>query len=816
MALFLDTGREALRCLWRGRQFAASAVLVLTLGVAAVTTAFAVVNGVILRPLPYKDADGLVVALGEVRAADYIDIRARTHVFSQTTLAGLYDGIIRSPGGPRRVQMLLVSPNFFSFMGLDPKVGRAFTPGEFRAGQDGVAFLSDRLRQTLFSPDAQPLGKTIDLNSRWRTVVGVAPPSFTFRLYWPAKPVDLWLPLTLTPRQLAMRGVTVMTMQGPSQEAYPYYTFFLGRLNKGVTLRRAQKELDSVVKGLITEHPEDKGLQGLQLWKLKDTRVRLAGETLWPLFGLSFALLAIACVNVAGLCLARWLGREREFAIRAALGAGAARLAALPVAEGLWIGTAAAGCGAFLSFGAVRWFRANAPGTKIPRLSGVAVDWKVLAFAAAASLMSAVVAGAAPALIRRNLTPATVLGGVGSPAGSPGRRQRFGGRALIFVQAAITTVLLAVAGLTLSGAWRLSHSPLGFRPEHVIQAQLAQAATSSQAWDQAQNSRLWMGLVGQAANIPGVKAVALTKSPFGLVSQCLFRMSATGNAAGGGIAAWFNVSPGYFHTLRIPLLSGRDFSDRDALGAPLVAIVNRGFERAYFSGSAVGQVVEVQISSPEGKWYRLRVVGVAQDNAMAGTWQASDSPAVYTNDFQLPLPSAFLLARTAPGAYPSLRAFTRTVSTLNSRLLVQDTQSLRQDIAEMLRLPRFFGYLFSAFAALALLLAFAGVYGVASVSARLKRREIGIRCALGASRAGLVGTALRESAVLGAAGAACGLVVAKALTGMLQAWLFGLRPVGAWALSGAAAAILLACLLGTLLPAARVLRDEPARVLRLE
>jgi putative ABC transport system permease protein len=433
--------RGGLRGLSRSRGFAAAAILVLGLGVAAVTVAFAIADGVLLRPLPFKDSGRLVMSVGAVGPADFADIRERNTVFSRMTYAGLGRGIVRGPEGPERVWTMAVRPSFFGRMGVTPVPGRAFTPREYRTGGRAAVIISSPFRSRQFGADERFLGRSLDLNSTERVVVGAMPASFRYRFEWLYPAVSVWVPLRLGPGQARQRGVAALSPRGP--EGASYFAFFIARLKKGLSVRRAQHGLDRVVAGILAAHPEDHGLRGLRLIRMRALWVGPAAKEVWPIFGFSLLFVVLGCVNLAGLMTARRLAREREAAVRAALGAGPGRLAALFLVEGLWIGVAGAAVGAALSYGAVRLFRAGAPAGLLPRLGGVTVNWRVVAFAVAASLLGALLAGLTAARAQRRTAPAAVLARISGAAPARGASgPSAGARGLVLAQSAIATVLL--------------------------------------------------------------------------------------------------------------------------------------------------------------------------------------------------------------------------------------------------------------------------------------------------------------------------------------------------------------------------------------
>jgi putative ABC transport system permease protein len=813
--VLLDTSAEALRCLGRRPAFTVFAVVVLALGVAAVASAFAVVNGILLRPLPYGNPGRLVLVPNGVRPADYYDIRAGVAAFSATALAARGQATVGGPSVARSAVTMRVSPRFFSVLGFRPDPSRAFAREDYAPRGPRVAIISDRLRHALFPPEERVVGKSILLGSQLFTVVAVAPPRLTFRLYWPDKAVDVWLPLALTPRERGARGVPGRSFSGPRPGSFPYFTFFIARLRPGVSRHHAQDELDRVVRNLIARHPEDAGLLGLRLWTMMRTRVRTAGQALWPLLGMAFVFLVIAGANLLGLSLARWLGRRREMSTRAALGAGPARLTALAAAEGCWIGAAGGALGALWSYWGVGLFRISAPASMLPRLSGVVLDGRDVGLAFIAALAVSVVATALPALLWRG-APAACLRSA-SPGAVRPMQQRWLGPAVIVVQSAIAVVLLGLAGEMLTGIWRLSRAPLGFQPDHVIEAQLSRRTSGHRAWNRGQNARLWRRVLIGASALPGVRSAALANVPYGMYPQCRFRFPTPGQA-GGEMAQWYNVSPGYFRTLRVRVLAGRGFSLRDGPGTNPTVVVNRAFQRVYLSHAPLGRPVDIQFTWPSGKWRRFRVVGVVADNHIGGTWEPGDAPQLFTSDLQFPSPAAFLMARTRAGIYPSMKSFAHAAATLGSGhpLLVRGVRPLRGDIRGLLRLPRLLGAIVTIFAGLALVLVFAGIFGISTLNASLKTRELGIRRALGATRVRLAAGALAGAAALASGGAAAGFIAAHELNSTVRGWLFGFQPAATAAIAAAAVAIAAACLTGALLPTLRALRSEPAQVLRLD
>lgn len=807
MKRLFSASNEALRALLRSRGYLTRALLVQAVGVAVIGSAFALIYGVVLRPLPFKDSSRLVMAVGCCGPSDFQDITARSSFFSATTLGALGLSVVGTPAGPERLWTMAVRPNFFPMLGITPLPGRAFATAEYKPGAARTALLGGGFARDEFGSELGALGKTIVLDSAPHTVIGVVPSRLRLRFEWMYPPVAVWIPLTFGARQIFPRGARAFTPDGPGGGAY--FPVLIARLRNGISLGRAQQDLNRVVRSMVAEHPEDSNVRELRLYTLQAMAVGPAGTTLWPLFGLSLAFLAIACMNLAGLALVRRVSMLPEMGVRGALGASPADLMLLPLVESIWVGLIGGALGSVICFWTLRAFRSGAPAGIVPRLAGFGVDWRVAAFLFAASILGAAAAGLAPALLCRRLALAPSPGNPhNSRLSGPGPS----GRALVLAQCAIATLLVAMSGVMLRSVWRLSRTALGFDPANVVKFEVGPIVPSGTSWTDRKIIAAYEHVWATVGAIPGIQAVALG-NPYGEAARIRFRVAGA-QGSPPATADWLSVSPNYFGTLRIPLATGREFSARDDLGAPAVAVVNRALDQDYFEGRpAVGQSIEVSFA---GQWHRVQVVGVAENNKMAGAWRSGAAPTIYTSLFQF-ASSGALFARVDPGAFPGPAPLRRSVArAVGGGFSVAAPAYLSMALSRALERPRFFSSFLTGVGVAALFLALAGVYSVAAIEARVRRREMAIRQALGASYCHLTARVLRHPLLLGAGGAVCGVIAAELLMDTLRVWLFGLRPAGAATCAWAGIGIVLACLLSALGPLIQVLRLQPAVVLRHE
>ncbi len=802
--------RQSLRGLTRTPGFTIAAVLTLTLGIASSTCLFSVVNCVLLRPLPsYKDSGRLVVAVQPLLAGDFRDIQAQNHVFGQMALFEPGEYLLSRTGEAHLLQSEAVQPKFFSVLGVAPILGRGFEPAEFHPGGDRVVLLSHALWVRDFDSDVHMVGRSILLNSKPYTVVGVLPSSFRFKTTWFDKQADIWFPLALSPLQMEERGFHEIT----SKDSYS--TLIIARLNPGVSLEKAQQNLDSIITRLISEHSEDEVLRGLQLYSLRYVQTGPIGRILWPLFGGAVLLLLVACINVSGLMLARGFGRRSEMAIRTALGAGRRQIIRLFLEESLLLSAAAAVFCLPLSIGSVNLVRVLAPSGYIPRIDEVRVDGWVLVFVVLVTLICTFGSAAIPAASFSRLSLNSAIADQQNSL-STGPSHFATQKALLVAQVAAAMILLAGASLMGRSLWLLITENLGFDPHNVTQISpgFVSDIDNVRAWDVARLTLAAQSLLEKVKEIPSIHVASMAAIPVGERAEVPFGTGQTpANAPDAPLASWENVSPHFFDTLRISLLRGRFFTDGDTLRTQPVVIIDETLARIYLhSQNPIGQYFAY---SWMNKIVNAQIVGEVGDAKLAGP-RSPLMPTVYTCLWQNGGFGALYVRSNAPLAslVPALRG---KFQQADNRLAIFDVKPVTSVLSESsIARPKFLTFLLAAFAGLALALTIVGIFGAVSLSATRRTREIGIRVALGAQRKDVLKTMLFGSAVTSLVGVGIGVISALVLTRLIRSWLYGVAPDDPLTFVFAAAVLIIVCLVASYIPARRALRVDPAVVLRHE
>jgi putative ABC transport system permease protein len=810
LAEYADTIRQdmryAVRVLARSPGFAAAAVLTLALGIGANAAIFSLVNAVLLRPLPYRAPERLVrvwerspsgAERNVVSPGNYIDWRARAKSF--TTLAAhswTYGVAMTEEGKPAMVMVVDVTPSVFTTLGVGPVFGRAFSEEDETTGD--AALLSDGFWRTRFGADPRILGRRILLNDRPHTVVGVMPPHFDF----PDANIEVWRPAPpgrrLNPNE--RRG---------------HNWFVVGRLAPGASVDGARAEMSTIAAALTREYPEFMAGWGVNVVPLHADIVAGVRPLLLVLLGGVGVILLIACANIANLLLARAVTREREMAVRGAIGADRTRLVRQLLTEGLVLAAAGGLLGVIVAAPVLRVLIALAPGD-IPLLDDVRIDPTVLGFAAAATIFSTALFALTPGLrLARTDLQTTLRSSQGTAAGFRHARLR---NALLVGEVALSLVLLIGAGLLLRSARHLSAVDYGYRADGLLAVFLDLPRVR---YDSTPNQVAFYGrLLERLRAMPGVAAVTATSELPAAGYNMTFSFAIEGrravNPSGREDAQPLHVvTPEYFRVLGIPLVRGRTFDARDHAGAPRVVIVNESFARRHWpTESPVGR--RFSFLGPEGPW--LEIVGVVGDTRMVSA-DAPPAPVFYIPQAQKQwhwLAWMTLIVRAEPGRDPrSLApAVQAAVAELDRRLPIHRIATVHELYGESTARRRFATTLLTAFAALALLLGTIGMYGVLSYAVAQRRREIGIRIALGAKPGEVMGTVLRQALMLTALGVAIGTAAALALTRLLGALLYEVSPTDP--ITYAAVAILLAVVaaIAAWMPAWRATRIDPLVVLR--
>jgi len=787
--------------------FTLVAVLVLALGIGASTAIFTVINTVLLRPLPYPDPERLVMVWENDRlrgtrqeqasAPDFLDFRAQATVFEGLSAWQSTDVTLTGTGEPERLVAARVSANYFSLLGAKPLLGRGFAPEEEQAGRGRVAILSQGLWQRRFGADRGVLGRTVTLDGVSFVVVGVA--SGVGRV--PSNPEELWVPLVFQGSDL-YRGV----------HRFRVY----GRLKPGVALQQAQTQMSGIMRRLEQAYPSDNQGRGAVVTLLHD---QLVGETrpaLWILHGAVGLVLLIACVNVANLLLMRASAREKEMAVRTALGARRARLLRQLLTENLALAVLGAGLGLLAAVWGTDLIRAAGP-ADVPRLDQAAIDLRVLGFTLLVTLVSWMLFSLAP-VIRSSehglhYTLKGTAGGGTAGAGRQGLRH-----SLVITEVALAMMLLVGAGLLIRSLWRLSQVQPGYDPRNVLTLALQLPSSRypmPQQWpilEWPQVAVFQERLLEKLKAEPGVEAAALA---YGTPAAATWttRMTVVGRPEpppGDQDEVHFRpVSEDYFRAARLPLLRGRGFSIQDDGRRPLVAVVNESFARRYFADqSPLGQRIKLYGVARE-------IVGVAGNERFLGLAQETP-PAAYLPFRQNLLHMMSVVVRAREDPLRLARAIERAVWSLDPNLAVHDVTTLEQALSVSLAQRRFTMILLACFAGMALLLAAVGVYGVVGYSVSRRTREIGLRLALGAEPRRMLALVTGQVLRLSLAGVLAGTAGAAGLTRFLESQLYGVGATDAVTFAAVAAGLLLAALLAGYLPARRATRIDPAVALRSE
>lgn len=815
----------ALRGLRRAPGFAAAAVLTLALGIGANTAVFSVVEAVLLRPLPFAQPQSLSYLWetdtrhpgGQMSLSypDFLDLR-QAPGFAGMAAYAVNDLPLTGVGEAAHVRAAAVSSNLLDVLGVMPIVGRGFRAGEDApgslAGRDAV-ILSDALARARFGASAAALNRNLTLDGRPYTVVGVMPTGFQFPL---DDHEDLWT--TVAPLQVSTSGPPMTAQRGA------HWMFGVVRLAPGVSPAAASARLETISHRLAQQHPAEDKYWGTRLVPMLDNYTAATQPILLVLFGAVGCVLLIACVNVAGLMLARAVSRRGEFALRAALGASRGAVLRQLTCESLAVGVLGAGIGLALAEiaigGLVRLGPAN-----IVRLDQTHLSPPVLLFALALGIVTAVLFGLFPALelVRSEsggqLADAMAAGGRGSLGADSPRSWR---RGLVAAQFALALAVLAGALLMIHSLGRLMNVAPGFAPERVLTASINIPDAHYPA--PGDDAQFFDRLISRLRASPGVAAAAAAMPvPLGGNNiQTGFDLPDHPLPAQEQPNAHVGVTtPGYFAALGIPLLRGREFTDHDRHGSPEVAIVNEAFARQFLAGrDPLGVRVTPGISAYPGPDRVRTIVGIAADTRQK-TLSDPDPPMIYIPQDQVPFDSLQLVVRARPGAEALAAIAVRAaVHGLDPDVPVYDLQPMSAWVDRSLAPARFNALLLGIFAGLALLLAAVGLYAVMAQAVAQRRREIGIRVALGAGRGEITGMVVREGMVMAGLGIAAGLLVAwalgRALTGALAANLYATSALDP--LAFAAAPLLLAALAfaACALPARRAAAADPVAALRLE
>ena len=789
------------RTLLKNRGFTFVAVLTLAVGIGANTAIFSVVNAVLLRPLPYRDPARLVTVLHDgwkpVAPANFLDWREQSRSFESVAAAQLWSLTMTGRERPEQLNVLQTSAEMFQVLGVDAALGRTYGAGEDRPGREQVVVLGHRLWQRSFGGDRNIVGQQVMLDGASYTVIGVMPSDFQFAPFW-ATHAEAWLPLNL--------GERVNDRRGQSLRVF-------ARLRPDVTREQAQAELEAINRRLVEQHPrENEGLT-VSVDPLHEKVVGKSRPALLVILGAVGFVLLIACANVANLMLAKAAARRKEIAVRIALGAGRWRVVRQLLTESVMLSLAGGGAGLLLASWSNTALASLGPDT-LPRVQTVGLDASVLGFTLGISVLVGLLFGLAPAL-RSSKTDLTESLKDKSRGSTSDRRHERVRQLLVVGEIALSLMLLVGGGLMMRSFLRLTSVDPGFDPRGVVTATVPLAG-ARYATDE-QRAAFFQRLTTQLSSMPGVKSVsAINHLPLG-GDVWTFPFTVEGRPAPSNAerpsAVYRVVCPDYFRTMGAALLKGRDFTERDDASAPSVVIINDALARRQWPGEEpLGQRMTVGGAGNNPR----EVIGVVRD-LKQGEWSSEPKPEMYLPHAQAANARGMTLVVRASSDLPAIEPLIRReVWALDKDLPVSQVTSMEDVVADSVGQQRFNTLLIGGFAAVALLLAAAGVYGVMSYAVAERTHEIGVRMALGARGRDVLGMVIRQGLVLTLLGLAFGLVGALALARVLDSILYEVSATDPLVIGGVAGALLLSALLACYVPARRATKVDPMLALRHE
>jgi len=810
LEVFVQDVRYGVRILLRSPLFTAVALTTIAIGIGANTAMFSLVDAILLRPLPYPAPQRLIVVgthqrdesgMSPMGTADFLAWRDHQQSFEQVAVLDSAGGsyALSGMGAPEQIPGVSASANFFSIFGVAALKGRGFLPGEDRPGGPGVVVISEQFWQDHLNSDPEVLNRTLTLNGKQHTIVGVMPAGFRFPS---RRPVDVWAIRTLNP---------------PAGRP-PYGLLAFGRLKPGIGIRQAEAELDQIVAQVTAQYPSSPELAGVMM-PMKEWMVSDFSTALLVLLGAIALLLLIAVVNVANLLLARAAARQREVAVRMALGASRKRIVRQLLTESALLSLLGGILGLLLAWLAVRAFLAFGPG-QMPRLNEVGINTGVLLFTFVTCVGSGVLFGLAPAIeiSRPSLSDPLKDANRSSSSASAHRTHR----ALLVFEVALALVLMIGSGLLIRSFVRLSDVNPGVQADHVITAAISLPNKYSEP---PQIQQFWQQFLEKVQALPGVRAVGITMS----LPPNLLAITNPFTVEGQGydrhrqlqLAEEMTVSPDYFRALGIPLMKGRFFSPSDRVEGekdPMIVIINETMARQYFSGKdPIGERIQTGDPDPKAPWETI--VGVVGDVKYSGL-DSGPGPTIYVpynENAWVGWSREMYLVIRGSGNAPDLAPAIRTkLASVDSAVPLAQVRTMDELLDASLVQQRFRTWLISGFAALALLLSAIGLYALISYSVSQRTREIGVRVALGAQRSNVLGMVLREGLQLLMFGLLLGLVGAFSATRIMRSLLYSTSATDALSFVATSLTLVAVALLACYIPARRATKVDPMVALRYE
>jgi putative ABC transport system permease protein len=806
---FWNDLRYALRTLRNNPGFAAVTILTLALGIGANTAIFSVINAVLLRPLPFGTPNQLCVITESLPSVPVVgpsyqnfqDFRDRAKSFSAMSATRITTLTLTGAGEPERLPAQMTSASMFPLLGVSATMGRTFAPEEDRAGGPQVVLLSYGFWRRHFAGSADVLDKSITLDNKSYTIIGVLPADYQLLL-----PSDVYVPFEPWAKTL------------PDDRNWHPGITAVGRLRTGVTMAQAQSEMKIIAGNLAQEYPiYDTGM-GADVTSMRDRLVSNVRPALLVMLAAVGLVLLIACGNIANLLLARATGRRQEIAVRTAMGASRSRIVRQLLTESSLLALVGAAAGVLLAWGSIAWLL-RLGGTALPNVSPVTVDWRVLLFAAALAVLSGVLFGLAPAFqtasidLRNALNEAT-RGATGS------RAQRHVRSALIVAEVGLALFLLVGAGLLLRSFERLASQLPGFRPENLL---VADIPLSQNAYpNSVERMEFFDRLLEKLRAAPGVRTVgaATTLPVAGTGSAIHFNIEGRAPKSPHDyvIIGYRPVTAGYLETLGVPLLRGRFVTQSDTEKAPYVAVINQAAVRQYFPDvDPIGRRIQLG-AIPDASVPWMEIVGIVGDlkQDLAGDPKAEMYVPVRQGDSLLPVFAVSVVMRTERDPLGEASALRSVVRDINPNQPVVRVRTMEENISGSVSMPRFRATLLAIFAGAALVLAVVGLYGLMVYTVNQRVHEIGIRVALGADRGDVLRMVIAQGLKLAIAGVLVGVLSSLALGRILSGFLYGVSPTDPMTILGVAALLIFVALLASYLPAKRATRVDPMVALRYE
>ena len=803
--------RYGVRGLLKHPGFTGIVVITLALGIGASTAIFSVVDNVLLRRLPYRNAERIVAieefnsegTRGQVTSANFLDWRAQNTVFEQLTAIKTTTSNLALSDHAERIDLAQTNANFFDVLGVIPQYGRLFIPQDEQAGHDPVVVVSNTLWQRRFGSDPSLVGKPITLDGRNYTVIGITPPGFEY-----PKKTELWVPpLRLVPELYANQDVTQTRGMG--------YLSAIALLKPGVSLKQAAAEMETITARLRQQYPNTNNRRFNRVVSLHDDLIGDTNKVLWLLLGAVTFVLLIGCANVANLLLASGAARQKEMAIRTALGASRWRVMRQLFTESTILALTGGAVGVLVAFWGLAAITRLLP-ANFPRLNEIHLDLRILGFTFAASILTGILFGLAPALQVSHRDVQESIRETGRGASGSRRQNRFR-QALIVGEVALCVVLLAGAGLLFRSFLRLQSVNTGFVAEQVLTARLTPSGTNFT--QQADFNKFYTQVLEKLSAVPGVTDAGIINNlPLDSGPTTGFRVEGRPITTPDKwpMVNYRTVSPNYFRAMSIPVVQGRAYTDRDNLSAPLVMIINQQTAREIFPDeNPIGKRITFGNTDQNKQPVWFEIVGVVADVRSLELREESQAE-IYFSSLQDYWPAMSLVVRATVEPSSLAGSVRQVVNEVDKSVPVSEVKTMEHVVSESITQPRFNLFLLGLFGTVAMLLSAAGIYGVTAYTVTQRTHELGIRLALGAQVGDVLKMILGQGMAVIGVGLVLGLVAAFWLMRLLRSLLFGVGENDLLTFVAITFVLLIVALIACYIPARRATKVDPLEALRAE